>query len=133
MTTATLQAPALRDGGSRPRRTLRQARPGRGSARTPRPTTRSLAGVPAPAVRPGALAEELRIGAARSCTVVASTSAATVGPRARAGWRLTDRGIAVVLVAGALLLAAAVTVITATAVTVTSGSYHPAGSAIAQR
>lgn len=49
-----------------------------------------------------------------------------------AGWQLTNRGIAVVLITGAVLAAAAITVITATAITVTSDGYHSTGSALAQ-
>jgi hypothetical protein len=52
---------------------------------------------------------------------------------ADAGWRLTNRGIAVIMVAGAVLAAAALTVITATAFTVTSDDYRPASSAVSHR
>lgn len=40
-------------------------------------------------------------------------------------WRLTDRGIAVVLVAGLMVVVAAVTVVAATAIHVTGDSYAP--------
>jgi hypothetical protein len=66
---------------------------------------------------------------------VTQTQAASVGAATGSrGWRLTDRGIAVVLITGAVLLAAAVTVITATAITVTSADYvQPGHSAIVGR
>jgi len=56
-----------------------------------------------------------------------------VAPPAPSVWRLTNRGIAVVLIAGALLAAAAITVITATAITVTSDGYHAHESALVGR
>jgi len=63
-------------------------------------------------------------------TQATAVGAATGSP----GWRLTDRGIAVVLITGAVLLAAAVTVIAATAITVTSPDYvQPGHSAIVGR
>jgi hypothetical protein len=52
---------------------------------------------------------------------------------AQATWRLTNRGIAVIMIAGAMLVAAALTVITATAVTVTAEDYRPDQSALAGR
>jgi hypothetical protein len=96
--------------------------------------------VPAPAVgrrlrvdargcRPEADAiESAEIGRSRQ-----TTASARIAGSVAAGWQLTNRGIAVVLVAGAVLAAAALTVITATAITVTSEGYHPHGSALAHR
>lgn len=129
MPTATMQVTTLRRSAARPGRDLRPQRPNRGSARSVQPITRPLAGVPAPEVR----TRRLHDATTRSCGVARPYAGAVAPARARSGWRLTDRGIAVVLVVGAVLLAAAVTVIAATAVTVTSDTYHRAGFVIAQR
>jgi hypothetical protein len=60
---------------------------------------------------------------AQSCTVIntvpATASPKSSGNRAAADWRLTNRGIAVVMVIAAMILAAAITVIGITAVRVT--------------
>ena len=59
---------------------------------------------------------------AQPCTVIKTVPATAVakgsGNRAAADWRLTDRGIAVVMVIAAMILAAAITVIGITAVRV---------------
>jgi hypothetical protein len=70
---------------------------------------------------------------ARPCTMI-NTPPATADPRssdnpAAADWRLTDRGIAVVLVIAAMILTAAIAVIGITAVRVTS----PGGDVRLQR
>ena len=49
-----------------------------------------------------------------------------------ASWRLTDRGVAVVLVVGLMIMVAALTVVGLTAVQVTGSDYRPGGSALAQ-
>lgn len=68
--------------------------------------------------------------AARSCRIPAgATHSASIAP----AWRLTNRGIAVILVSGAILAAAAITVVTATAVTVTSSDYRPPQSSVVGR
>lgn len=54
-------------------------------------------------------------------------------PESRNQWRLTNRGIAVILVSGAMIAAAAITVITATALTVTSSDYHQPQTSIVGR
>jgi hypothetical protein len=59
-------------------------------------------------------------GAVRSCRVRA-------GRRRSASWRLTDRGIALVLILTAMLVLAAVTVIGLTAWRVTGPEYQSAG------
>jgi hypothetical protein len=46
-------------------------------------------------------------------------------------WRLTDRGMAVVLVVAAALVAASIAVVGLTALRVTSESYHPGHSVVA--
>jgi hypothetical protein len=61
---------------------------------------------------------------ARSCTII-NTAPATAGRksssnRAAADWRLTDRGIAVVMVIAAIIVTVAIAVIGVTAVRVTS-------------
>jgi hypothetical protein len=66
---------------------------------------------------------------ARPCTII-NTAPATAGRksssnRAAADWRLTNRGIAVVMVIAAIILTVAIAVISLTAVRVTS----PAGDA----
>ncbi|MGI8458613.1 MAG: hypothetical protein ACR2LI_10935 [Propionibacteriaceae bacterium] len=58
---------------------------------------------------------ELPLGP-QSCAMVSATR-----------WRLTERGIAVVLVAGLMIVVAGLTVVTATALRVTSDSYQISG------
>ena len=66
---------------------------------------------------------------AQPCTVIKTVPATAVpkssGNRAAADWRLTDRGIAVVMVIAAMILAAAITVIGITAVRVTGPGGDP--------
>jgi hypothetical protein len=102
----------------------REGRPGRGSARAVRPVGRSATGVTAPKLRQPHVQ-------ARSCRVDAT--ARPLPAVAQAAWRLTNRGIAVIMITGAMLVAAALTVITATAVTVTAEDYRPDQSALAGR
>lgn len=130
MSAATLERPAVTVRSAGTTRT-RQLRPGRGGGRGTRPITRSLSGVGAPAVGSG---RRLR-ATARGCSAEANRRQATpvVAESVTSGWRLTNRGIALVLITGAVLVAAALTVITATAVTVTSDNYHSHGSALAHR
>jgi hypothetical protein len=108
----------------------RQLRPGRGAGRGVRPVSRSSAGVAAPTL---GTPRQLRTGV-RGCASESRYRPRTVvvGEAASAGWRLTNRGIAVVMIVAAVLAAAAITVITATAITVTSEDYHPHGSALSQ-
>ena len=67
---------------------------------------------------------------AEPCTVIKTVPATAVpessGNRSAADWRLTDRGIAVVMVIAAMILAAAITVIGITAVRVTGPGGDPA-------
>ncbi len=58
----------------------------------------------------------------RSCAVAEGTR-----------WRLTDRGIAVIIVVGAMIIAAGVMVVAMTAVRVTSDTYQPSGLAEASQ
>lgn len=130
MSAASLERPAVT---ARPAGTTRtrQLRPGRGGGRGTGPVSRSMSGVGAPAVGSG---RRLR-ATARGCSAEANPlrTSAAVAQSVTSGWRLTNRGIALVLIAGAVLVAAALTVITATAVTVTSDHYHAHGSALADR
>lgn len=146
MSAASLERPAVAVRSAGTTRT-RQLRPARGGGRGTRPVSRSVSGVPGPSVD-----RRLRVDA-RACRPQPEPRVDRGGARPRtraeigrpsraglrvadpvaAGWHLTNRGIAVVLIAGAVLAAAALTVITATAVTVTSQDYHPHGSALAHR
>jgi len=130
MSAATLERPAVAGRSAETTRT-RQLRPGRGAGRGTRPVSRSLSGVAAPR-----LDRQTRLASgSRACRPEfrQSSAPARAAAAASAGWRLTNRGIAVVLITGALLAAAAITVITATAITVTSDSYHSQGSALVGR
>lgn len=82
-------------------------RPGRGSGRAGGPVTRPAAGVAPPRLRAA--------GAVGSRACVAEP----------APLRLTDRGIAVIIVAGLMLVVAALVVVGATALRVTSENYRP--------
>lgn len=134
MSAATIETPSttMRAGSSTRTRHLR---PGWGSGRSTRPVSRSIAGVGAPQIGRG---RPLRADA-HACRAECSPAySRPVAVRSAAGavstsWRLTNRGIALVLIAGAVLVAAALTVITATALTVTSDHYHSHGSALANR
>jgi hypothetical protein len=105
----------------------RPLRPGRGTGRQTRPQARPAHPVAAPT-----LAAPLLTGAASpsGCRVerprvVTATSAK---PTSRsAGWRLTERGIALVLATGLAIAAAAVVVVTLTALRVTGDSYQSSG------
>jgi hypothetical protein len=91
------------------------SRPGRGV----RPHSRPLRGVEGPAA---------------SISRPASAHACVADPTPAAPLRLTERGLAVILLAGMLLLMTAITVIGLTAFRVTSPDYLPYGhSQVAQR
>lgn len=97
----------------------RPARPGQGTGRATGPQSRPGRAVPAPSLR--------RTPAARpqACSVAVPVTPAT--------WRLTDRGIALILVVMATIAFAAVLVVGLTAVQVTSPSYQAYGqSALVQ-
>ena len=90
-------------------------RPGRGAGRGRRPQTRPPRPVPAPSLGVDALVET-------------TLEPALPAPAIRqSSWRLTQRGVALVLVAGLMIAAAAVTVLTLTAVRVTGDNYVPYG------
>ena len=103
MSTATIPRPAPAPVGrtSSPRvRPVRRAVPVRG------PQARPARVAPVPTTEPG------RAAAVRSCRLEVE-----LGPTS--GWRLTDRGIAVVLVLAAMIMVAAITVVGLTAWQVT--------------
>jgi hypothetical protein len=103
MSTATIIRPAPVPDVRRPSprtRPVRRAVPARG------PLARPARVVPAPTTRPG------HPSAVRSCRL-------QVEPGGGSAWRLTDRGIAVVLVLAAMIVVAAVTVVGLTAWQVT--------------
>ena len=113
-TASAATAPRLTARVATPTRTRRRPGVGRGTgpeARPPRPLG------PAAPVRP--------LGSrSQSCAVEAPT---VVQPARAARWRLTERGIALVLVAGLLIVTASLTVVGLTALRVTSDSYQSAG------
>lgn len=92
----------------------RPLRPGRGSGRRTRPQA-----LPPRPVR-GPELERGRSGVARSCRLAEPQAIEST-------WRLTDRGIALVLAAGLAIVTAALVVVGLTAVRVTADSYLPAG------
>ncbi len=99
--------------------TRRTPRPGRGAGRGRRPQARPPRPVPAPSLGVDALIEtslETTLEPAGPAPVIPQSS-----------WRLTQRGVALVVVAGLMIVAAAVTVITLTAVRVTGDHYVPYG------
>ena len=94
--------------------------------------TRTTPRRPGPGVGPTARPRRLRFSApavagrpsgARACSV---TVPVVDRPRT---WRLTERGLAVVLVVAAALVAASIAVVGLTALRVTGESYHPSHSA----
>ena len=99
-----------------PSRRLRPRRPGRGSGRTASPTLRPAAFWPAPDVA------RLPRTHGRSCVMPQPQLAA--GSVSEPTWQLTDRGIAVLLVAGLMIMVAALTVVGLTAITVTGEGYR---------
>lgn len=120
--TASQARPLARNAGdhgepARPQRTSKVRAPGR-AGRDVRPRARPVRAVPAPTMVPASGT------AARGCTVPTAWLA-TAPAVATASWRLTDRGIAVILVAGAMIVLAAVTVVGLMALHVTSEGYHP--------
>lgn len=91
------------------------ARPGRRSGRSIGPVGRPGSGAPAPELR------RLPVQTAAACS--ADTWPRPQRARVRSVMQLTDRGIAVILVAGVMVAIAALTVVSATATRVTSDHY----------
>ncbi len=104
----------------KPVRRVRPGRTGRGPGRTVGPALRpsSFWAAPATARRTGP--------AARSCTPTPPPVAVAVSYPT---WRLTDRGVAVVLVVGLMIMVAALTVVGLTAMSVTGDGYQATVSA----
>ncbi len=93
-------------------------RPGRRSGRSAAPTSRPGGAAQAPSLR------QLRTRS-RSCEIVRARTEPTT-------WRLTDRGIAAVLIVGAMIMVAALSVIGLTAARVTSERFAPVTLSAAQ-
>lgn len=119
-------APAARPARSRqaPSRQVR-VRPAGRSGRGLAPRSRPAGPVAPPSLRSD---EQPRV---RAC-VGESAPAIELPVPAPARTRLTDRGIAVILVAGAMIVLAAVTVVALTAFRVTSDSSVPLSTSVAQ-
>lgn len=100
-----------------------RVRPGRRTGRGPRPQARPDQGLPAP--------RSLLAPGVRACAPVAPVRT-RIGASTR--WRLTERGIAVLLVSLAMIATAALAVVSLTAVRVTSSGYQAGtGQYAAQR
>lgn len=118
MTQLVVDRPTVRS-VVRPRR---QTRPAQGSGREAGPRLR-----PAQPISTRSLSRPAS-SAARACVMPMPTPVATVGGSRRASWRLTDRGVAVVIVTGLMIMMAALTVIGLTAMRVTSDGYQVTAS-----
>ncbi|MET1006061.1 MAG: hypothetical protein ABWX96_10955 [Propionibacteriaceae bacterium] len=127
MSATTLEAPKTPVSASadpstrtvrRPVRVRPAGRSGRSLAPRSRPAHPVAAPRLAPVVNPGV----------RSCTAEPVREVVEAPAAVRVRTRLTDRGIAVILVAGAMIVLAAVTVVGLTAFQVTSDSYQPLSS-----
>lgn len=116
--------PRVDESPKRRRPTATRRGPIAAPSRVQRPTLRAtgVAGprVAAPPVRQ-AVRHDARPGARRSTAGTRSRAAAT-GP---ATWRLTDRGVAVVMLIGLVLMVASAVAVVSTAITVTSEDYRP--------
>lgn len=132
MNVSTLEAPV---GAATPDRAARASatttvpvRPGRRAGRGTGPKARPARRRAAPPVVRSAGTPS------HGCSVAAPLPVAPRVPRAeQAQWQLTDRGIALVLVTGLLIAAAALAVVGLTAIRVTSERYHQHGqSAVVQ-
>lgn len=134
MNVHTLEAPA---GSATPRRTARASsttttapvRPVRRTGRGTGPEARPARRLEAPPV-----IQSRRGASSQGCSVTTPLATAPRAQRAEgAHWRLTDRGIALVLVTGLLIAAAALAVVGLTAIRVTGERYHHDGqSAVVQ-
>lgn len=104
---------------------VRHRRPGRRSGRASGPILRPPVVCPPPAAGRGA------VGHAQACSLPGpGVSAVTVASAGSAPtWRLTDRGVAVVLVVGLMIIVAALTVVGLTALKVTGAGYQATVSA----
>jgi len=103
----------------------RQRRPAHGSARAAGPILRSAVGRSPRPTGPGTVRR------AQACSLPApEVSAAPLTSMSSAPtWRLTERGVAAVLVVGLMIMVAALTVVGLTAVKVTGAGYQATVSA----
>lgn len=126
MTQLTVVPEAYRDDVMpKPTRPLRRSPGGRGSGRASAPTLRPSHICPSPSARSST------VSSVRSCVVPVPVPAGAVSVGGSVtSWRLTERGVGVVLVIGLMIMVAALTVIALTAVTVTGEGYRPFVSAI---
>jgi hypothetical protein len=114
MSTVTIAFPDVTQSAEIGRIRGRQGIAGRRSGRGLAPQSRPGRSVPAPS-----LTARSRRPSAQACAVEAVP----------ASWRLTDRGIAVILATGLLIMLAALVVIGLTAVRVTGADYVPGSAA----
>jgi hypothetical protein len=122
MDVTTLEAP-LGTTATGPRSTARTTAPTRAPGRPRRRTGRGTG----PQARPDRpLAGGTRVLRPQSCAVEAPAVSVAANP----GWRLTERGIALVLVTGLLVVTAALTVVGLTALRVTGERYADVGQTV---
>lgn len=132
MNVSTLQAPV---GSATPDRAGRASATTTAPVRPRRRTGRGTGPEARPARRPAAPPVVRSAGIpSHGCSVTVPLPAPPRAPRAeKAHWQLTDRGIALVLVTGLLIAAAALAVVGLTAIRVTGERYHHHGqSAVVQ-
>lgn len=109
------RAPGARSGFVPPRTRSRSERPATASQRGP---------VARPLVRAGDRRGQRPAGVAAPRVVRRPQPVVAASP----GWRLTDRGLAVVMALGLVLVAIALSVVVSTALTVTDDNYRPTAS-----
>lgn len=105
----------------------RALRPGWGAGRGTRPESRPVGSVPAPQLSPGPP------GGPIGCRVVTPAEPVIRLPVAAGTYRLTERGIALVLATGLAIAAVALLVVSLTALRVTGDAYLPPGQVFQQR
>ncbi len=115
MTQLVVDRPTAARSVVRPRR---RTRPAQGSGREAGPRLR-----PAQPVSTQSLSRPVN-SAARACVMPTPAPIVAVPSARPAGWRLTDRGVAVVIVTGLMIMVAALTVVGLTALRVTSDGYQ---------
>lgn len=103
-------------------RPRRRTRPTQGSGREVGPRLRPDQPIPTHSVGRSASS------AAHACVMPMPAPVATAGSSRQASWHLTDRGVAVVIVTGLMLMVAALTVIGLTALRVTGDGYQATAS-----
>lgn len=103
-------------------RPRRRTRPAQGSGREAGPRLH-----PAQPIPTQSLSRPMN-SAAHGCVMPMPASVATAHSSRQANWRLTDRGVAVILVTGLMIMVAALTVIGLTAMKVTGDGYQATAS-----